>query len=78
MTVLESLKNRAGLILSGAASFVVLVGGMRLASGEPLVQPQTDLGIVIGIAMVALFCCSSTMARAYQMRRPAGFDAWIV
>jgi hypothetical protein len=28
---------------------------MRLASGEPLVQPQTDLGIVIGIAMVALY-----------------------
>ncbi len=55
MTILESLKNRAGLILSGAASFVVLVGGMRLASGEPLVQPQTDLGIVIGIAMVALY-----------------------
>ncbi len=55
MTVLESLKNRAGLILSGAASFVVLVGGMRLASGEPLVQPQTDLGIVIGIPMVALY-----------------------
>ncbi len=55
MTVLESLKNRAGLIVSGAASFVVLVGGMRLASGEPLVQPQTDLGIVIGIAMVALY-----------------------
>ena len=55
MTVLESLKNRAGLIVSGAASFVVLLGGMRLASGEPLVQPQTDLGIVIGIAMVALY-----------------------
>ena len=55
MTVLESLKNRAGLIVSGARSFVVLVGGMRLASGEPLVQPQTDLGIVIGIAMVALY-----------------------
>jgi hypothetical protein len=52
---LESLRNRAGLIASGAASFVVLVGGMRLASGEPLVQPQTDLGIVIGIAMVALY-----------------------
>ena len=55
MTVLESLKNRAGLILSGAVSFLVLVGGMRLASGEPLVQPQVDLGIVIGIAMVSLY-----------------------
>lgn len=55
MTVIESLRNRAGLIASGAASFVVLVGGLRLASGEPLVQPQTDLGIVIGIAMVVLY-----------------------
>ncbi len=55
MTVVESLKNRASLIVSGAASFVVLVGGMRLAVGEPLVQPRTDLGIVIGIAMVALY-----------------------
>ena len=55
MTVLESLKQRAGLIVSGAASFVVVIGGMRLMSGEPLVQPQTDLGIVIGIAMVALY-----------------------
>ena len=55
MTVLESLKNRSGLILSGAASFAVVIGGMRLASGEPLIQPQTDLGVVIGIAMVALY-----------------------
>ena len=55
MTVLESLRNRAGLLVSGAASFVVVIGGMRLASGEPLIQPQTDVGIVIGVAMVALF-----------------------
>ena len=55
MTVLESLKNRAGLIVSGAASFVAVIGGMRLVSGEPLMQPQTDLGIVIGIAMVSLY-----------------------
>ncbi len=55
MTALESLKNRAGLIVSRVASFVVLIGGMRLGSGEPLIQPQTDLGIVIGIAMVALY-----------------------
>jgi len=55
VTIFESLRNRAGLIVSGAASFVVLVGGMRLASGEPLVQPHTDVGIVVGIAMVALY-----------------------
>ena len=61
MTVLESLKSRAGFLVSGAASFAVLVGGIRLASGEPLVQPQTDLGIVIGIAMVALYLVLSDM-----------------
>ncbi len=55
MTVLESLKNRAGLIVSGVASFVLVIGGMRLAAGEPLVQPQADVGIVVGVAMVALF-----------------------
>jgi hypothetical protein len=55
VTVLESLKNRAGLIVSGAASFIVVIGGMRLAAGEPLVQPQADVGILVGVAMVALF-----------------------
>ncbi len=28
---------------------------MRLTAGEPLVQPQTDAGIVLGVAMVALY-----------------------
>ena len=55
MTVLQSVRARAGFLVSGAASFVVLVGLVRFASGEPLVQPQTDIGIVIGLAMVALY-----------------------
>ena len=55
MTVLESLKNRAGLIVSGAVSFAVVIGGMRFAAGEPLLQPQADLGVLVGIAMVALY-----------------------
>ena len=55
MTVLESLRNRAGVLVSGAASFAVVIGGMRLAAGEPLVEPQTDLGVVICAAMVALY-----------------------
>jgi hypothetical protein len=55
VTLIESLKRRAGLLVSGAASFLVVVGGMRLVSGEPLVQPQTDVGIAVGVAMVAVF-----------------------
>jgi len=55
VTVLESLRSRAGLIVSGGVSFLVLVGGVRLASGEALVQPRADVGIVIGISMVALY-----------------------
>ena len=77
MTVIELL-NRAGLIASGAASFVVLVGGIRLASGEPLVQPQTDLGVVIGIAMVALYRPQRHARGRPMTRRHARFDAGIV
>jgi len=54
MTILESLRNRLGLLASGAVSFVVIVGGIRLADGEPPIQPLTDIGIVIGVVMVAL------------------------
>ena len=55
MSVLESLKSRAGVLGSGALSFIVVIGGIRLTAGEPLVEPQTDVGIPIGVAMVALF-----------------------
>ena len=55
MTLLDSVKNCAGFILSGAASFIVVIGAVRLAAGEPLVQPQADAGIVAGVALVTLF-----------------------
>jgi hypothetical protein len=52
LNVLESLRSRADLHASGVLSFMVVIGGVRLASIEPLVQPQAD---VIGIAMAPLF-----------------------
>jgi hypothetical protein len=55
MTVPESLKNRAGLIVSGALSFAVVIGGMRFAGGEPVLQPQADIGIVAGVALMTIF-----------------------
>ena len=55
MSVLESLKSRAGVLASGTMSFILAMGGIRLNGGEPLVQPQMEVGILIGVAMVALF-----------------------
>ena len=71
MTVLESLKNRAGLIVTGAASFIVVIGGMRLAAGEPLLQPQSDVGVVLGVALVALFFLINDRGRAIMHRSAA-------
>jgi hypothetical protein len=51
----ESLKSRGSLILLGAISFVVVIAGMRFAGGDPLLQPQADIGIVAGVALVILF-----------------------
>jgi hypothetical protein len=55
VTVFESLNHRAGLVVFGAASFVVVIGAVPLAGGEPLVQPQADAGIVVGAALMTLF-----------------------
>jgi hypothetical protein len=66
VTVLETLKNRAGLLVSGALSFVLVVVGMRRAGGEPLVQPQIDVGIVIGVVMVCLYFIISDMRGGAQ------------
>jgi hypothetical protein len=67
--MLESLKSRAGLLVSGAVSFVLVVGGMRLPADEPVVQPQTDIGIVVGVAMVSLFIVINDMCGGTRCRR---------
>ena len=54
MTALQSLKARAGLLAAGGLSFLAALAIMRASSGEPLIQPSADLGVAIGIAMVAL------------------------
>jgi len=67
MTALQSLKSRAGLLAAGGLSFLAALGLMRYSSGEPLVQPSADLGVVIGLAMVALFfVVSDTRGSARQ------------
>jgi hypothetical protein len=53
MTVVESLKRRAGVLGAGLLSFLAVLAVMRASAGEPLVQPSGDLGLVIGVVLVA-------------------------
>jgi hypothetical protein len=55
MSVLESLKRRARFLVAGFLSFVVVLAAIRWSSGEPLLQPAGDLGLIIGFVFVAAF-----------------------
>ncbi|MBB4199162.1 hypothetical protein CCR94_17715 [Rhodoblastus sphagnicola] len=53
MTVLESLRKNARFLISGFGSAIVLLLVWRAFDGAPLIQPQSDLGIVLGALLVA-------------------------
>lgn len=55
MTALESLRKRAGLLVAGGVSFALALFVMRWSAGEPLVQPKSDIGVLIGLALVAVY-----------------------
>jgi len=55
MSVVASLKRRAGFLAAGFLSFLAALGLMRWSGGEPLVQPSADIGLVIGFIFVAAF-----------------------
>ena len=55
MTVVESLKNRASFLVIGGASFALALGVTRYSSGEPLVQPNSDIGVLLGLVLIALY-----------------------
>jgi uncharacterized membrane protein (DUF485 family) len=55
MNALESLRKRAGTLVFGLVSFLVVAAAMRWSNGEPIFQPSGDIGIVIGVALVALY-----------------------
>ncbi len=55
MSVVESLKRRAGLLAAGFLSFLAVLALMRWSGGEPLVQPSADFGLVVGLVFVAAF-----------------------
>ena len=55
MTVIESLRKNATLLLTGLGSAIVALILMRQSSGEPLFQPQSDFGVLLGAFVVAAF-----------------------
>ena len=55
MTVGESLKKRASFLIIGGASFALALGVTRYFGDQPLLQPQSDLGIALGLVLVMLY-----------------------
>jgi Na+-translocating ferredoxin:NAD+ oxidoreductase RnfD subunit len=64
MKVIESLKRRARFLAAGFLSFLVVLAAIRWSSGEPLLQPAGDIGLIIGFVFVAaFFVISDTYSR---------------
>ena len=55
MTVLESLQKRARILIAGGVSFALVLFVMRWSAGDPLVQPKSDVGVLIGLVLVAVY-----------------------
>jgi hypothetical protein len=55
MTVMESLRKNARFLISGLGSAIAVLFLWRGLSGAPLIQPQSDLGIVLGALIVAAY-----------------------
>ena len=55
MIVLRILAKHAGFLFFGFFSAIVALVAMRASAGEPWFQPQSDFGVLIGFALVAIF-----------------------
>ncbi len=65
MTLAQSLRKNATVLSLGFVSAIVALVLMRQSSGEPLFQPQSDFGVVIGAILVTAFVVFKDM-RAEQ------------
>ncbi|MCW2285722.1 hypothetical protein M2323_002016 [Rhodoblastus acidophilus] len=48
MTVLDSLRKNARFLVSGLGSAILVLILWRAVNGAPLIQPQSDFGILLG------------------------------
>ena len=74
MTVLDSLKKRAGLLAAGGVSFALVLGLLRWSAGDALVQPKSDLGVLIGLALVAVYFVITDTRNGGNADAPKGLN----
>jgi len=55
VTIGQSLRKNGPFLVAGLGSAIVALMLMRQSGGEPLFQPQSDFGIVIGAVIVAAY-----------------------
>jgi hypothetical protein len=55
LTILNILAKNAAFLFMGFFSAVAVILAMRASAGEPWFQPQSDFGVLIGAALVAVF-----------------------
>jgi hypothetical protein len=53
--ILRILAKNAAFLFFGFFSAIAVLLAMRAWAGEPWFQPQSDFGILIGAALVAIF-----------------------
>ena len=74
MTVLESPKKRAHILIADGVSFALVLFVMRWSAGEKLVQPQSDFGVLIGLALVALYFVITDTRNGGNSDAPKGLN----
>ena len=74
MTVLESLRKRAGVLIAGGVSFALVLVVLRWSAGDPLVQPNSDLGVLIGLALVAVYFVITDTRNGGDADAPKGLN----
>ncbi len=55
MTLGQSLRKNAHFLISGFTSAILVLGLMRWSEDQPLIQPASDVGVLIGAVLVAGF-----------------------
>jgi hypothetical protein len=70
VTVIESLRKNASFLATGFGSLVLVLVVLRLSQGEPVFQPQSDLGVLIGAVLITAFLVFKDMRESKGKKNP--------